>query len=174
MRWNVSSAALSNGVALFNIKQYVSQDFCLRCLGCCRYNCNSSIWAPGLLAQEEKELNLKKIELIAYRHSYICCFLDLETNLCLIYAQRPLECWLYPFLLNRCGRKLFLGLDLNCPFAKGKTNSLEFKRYSDYLINYLKSPSVFTALSDNLQVFSSYPLGEIFNLAELEINCHGI
>ena len=152
---------------LFNIRQFVSQDSCQNCLGCCRYNSNPSIWAPNLLEEEKKALNLQRLELIAYNQSYICCFLKPENNLCQIYNHRPLECLLYPFLLNRQGKKIYLSFDLNCPNTLDKTNRKEFKEYLNYLLSYFQKPPVSSILNKNLQVFSSYPEGEVLNLAEL-------
>ena len=154
---------------LFRIRQFVSGDFCLSCLGCCRYNCNPSIWAPNLLKEEKKTLNLRNLELVVYRQSYICCFLKPENNLCQIYAQRPLECRLYPFMLNRFDGEIYLSLDLHCPFIKDKINKREFKSYSKYLIRYFQKPSVLAILSKNRQIFPSYPASEILNLAKLKI-----
>ena len=154
---------------MFRIKQYVFGNFCLRCLRCCRYSCNPSIWAANILEEEKERLNLQKIELVPYRESYICRFLKPESNLCQIYAQRPLECRLYPLLINRSGRKIFLSLDLNCPATLGKIDSKKFKRYLNYLIRYFQKPSVSTILSRNRRLFSAYPVDEILNLAELNI-----
>ena len=152
---------------LFRIKQFVSQDFCLSCLGCCRYNCNPSIWTPNLLGEEKKALKLQKLELIAHKEFYICCFLNPKDNRCRIYNQRPLECRLYPFLLNHCESKIYLSLDLKCPATSGKISSKEFKRYLNYLIRHIKKTSVLTILNKNLKIFHSYPAGEVLNLAEL-------
>ena len=152
---------------MFKIKQFVSQDYCLSCLGCCRYNRNPSIWAPNLLKEEKKLLGQEKIKLIPYKESYICCFLNPENNHCRIYVQRPLECRLYPFLLNRQGKNLYLSVDLNCPNIQDKINSKEFKRYLNYLIRYLQSPRVLRTLSKNRQAFSSYPKQEVLNLVKI-------
>lgn len=154
---------------LFRIKQFVPKEFCLNCQGCCRYNCNRSIWAPSLLWEEKGKLNLQSIELIAHRGSYICKYLNPSSNLCQIYAQRPLECRLYPFLLNRCKGKIYLSVDLNCPFIKERINSKEFKRYSDYIVGYLESPAVLAVLNKNHQAFSSYHTDNIKNLVELVV-----
>ena len=152
---------------LFNIKQYIPSDFCLSCFGCCRYNCKPSIWSASLLDEEKRALNLQKIELVAHQQLYVCCFLNPENNLCQIYYQRPLECHLYPFLLNRSGKTVYLSIALSCPFSRDKTNSRDFRRYLDYLIRYLQKPSVLAVLRNNRQVFSSYPSDEVLNLAEL-------
>jgi len=154
---------------LFRIKQYVPGDFCLSCLRCCRYNCSPSIWAANLLKEEKRKLSLQKIELIPYQASYICCFLDPGSNFCQIYTQRPLECRLYPFLLNRCERKVYLSLDLNCPGTQNRLNSKAFEKYLHYLIGYFKKPSILITLKGNRHAFSAYPAGEVLNLAELDI-----
>ena len=154
---------------MFRIRQYVSGDFCLSCLGCCRYNCNPSIWVPHLLEEEKKALNLQKIKPILYHQSYICCFLNPANNLCQIYTKRPLECRLYPFLLNYCDNKIYLSLALNCPNRLIRTDTKEFKIYFNYLIRYLQKPSILKILSKNRQIFTSYPVGEVLNLAELKI-----
>ncbi|MGD9014546.1 MAG: YkgJ family cysteine cluster protein [Candidatus Omnitrophota bacterium] len=154
---------------MFRIKQYLSGDFCLSCLRCCRYNCKPSIWAANILQEEKRRLNLPEIELIRYQSSYICCFLDPGSNFCQIYAQRPLECRLYPFLLNRCDEKIYLSLDLNCPATQNRFNSKEFKKYLHYLIKYFKNPSVLITLRRNRHAFSAYPAREVLNLTELDI-----
>jgi Fe-S-cluster containining protein len=138
-------------------------------LGCCRYNSNSSIWSPNLLEQEKRELGLEKIELIPINESYICRFLNLENNQCRIYKKRPWECRLYPFLLNYRGQKLYIGVDLGCPFIKDKINSEKFKRYLNYLNRYLLKPSVSSTLNRNRKLFPSYPAEQVVNLAELKI-----
>lgn len=154
---------------MLRIKQYVSDDFCLSCLGCCRYNSNPSIWVPNLLKEEKRLLNLEKIKIIAYKESYICCFLNPESNRCQIYSQRPLECRLYPFLINCKDKKIYLSLDLKCPNTLNSIESKEFKGYLNYLIRYLRKPSALAILNKNLKAFYSYPTGEVLNLAELQI-----
>lgn len=163
---------------LFKIRQFVFRDFCLSCLGCCRYNCTPSIWAPNLLEEEQRALGVKEIEPItspsaegefSVGQPYICCFLDPQSNLCQVYARRPLECRLYPFLLVRCQRQFCLSIDLNCLFIKDKLDKKEFKIYRDYLLRYLRKPAVLSTLSRNRQIFSSYPGAAILNLAELRI-----
>ncbi|MFH1678696.1 MAG: YkgJ family cysteine cluster protein [Candidatus Omnitrophota bacterium] len=151
----------------FRIRQYVEPGFCLNCPGCCRYGTNPSIWAPNLL--KEEKLGMEKIGLIARGRYYICSFLNFKNNRCRIYNQRPLECRLYPFLLNHCGRKLYLSIDTNCPGASGKIDSKEFKSYLDYLLGYLYTPAVLIILKKNRNLFPSYSAEQIFNLAELKI-----
>jgi Fe-S-cluster containining protein len=53
---------------------------------------------------------------------FICSFLNLNDNKCKIYARRPFECQLYPFLINLKGKRIILNLDLNCQYLKEKLN----------------------------------------------------
>ena len=153
---------------MFEIKQYIPQDYCQHCLGCCRYNCNPSIWAPKLLEDEEELFNLGTLKLVSYQQSYICCFLEPKSNLCNVYAKRPMECRLYPFLLNRSDSRLYLSLDLNCPYIKDEISSRNFKRYLDYLISYFQSRLVLDILIRNLHFFPSYPPDKVLDLVELD------
>ncbi|MFH1338429.1 MAG: YkgJ family cysteine cluster protein [Candidatus Omnitrophota bacterium] len=159
---------------MFTIKQFVTSDYCLRCLGCCRYSSNSSVWAPNLLEQEKRKLGLEKIELIPVNETCVCSFLNSENNHCRIYKKRPLECRLYPFLVNYRDGKLYLSVHTGCPFVKDgeqsrTINSKEFKRYLDYLIRCLLKPRVSSSLNESRKDFYSYPAEQVENLAELEI-----
>ncbi len=160
------------------IKQFVGSDFCLKCKGCCRFAETCSVWLPTLLDQEIEILlkndippsvisKDKQICVIPNQeeNNFYCSFLDREGNKCQIYSFRPLECQLYPFLINRRGNKVFLALDLNCPIAKEKESSIEFKEYTRYLIDILKSQDYKELFGKNPQIVKAYPnvldLGEI-------------
>lgn len=159
---------------VFRIKQYVNSGYCLGCLGCCRYGSKSSVWAPNLLEREKRKLGRERIELISVNETYVCRFLNTENNRCLIYKNRPLECSLYPFLVNRRNGKLYLSVHTACPFVRdggqGRTiYSKGFEKYLDYLIRYLLNPRVSSSLNESRKDFSSYPAEQVENLAELEI-----
>lgn len=161
------------------IKQFIPQNYCLSCQGCCRFAQVDSVWSPCLLDEDLKELaknNLspsiissrKKIRLIPFhkQDNFICPLLGLDSK-CKIYSFRPFECQLYPFLLNRKGRKVFLAIDLNCPYAKGNLKAPAFKKYTRYLAGLLGRPRRLSALKNNPQVIQEYP--EVLNLVELKI-----
>ncbi|MFH1577780.1 MAG: YkgJ family cysteine cluster protein [Candidatus Omnitrophota bacterium] len=154
---------------MLEIRQFVVHESCLNCLGCCRYNLPSNIWLPQLLEEEKGLLNIERLETIPHNDGYICFFLNPEDNRCQVYERRPLECRIYPFIINRQGKKLFLGIDIKCPAVSDKIKSEQFREHRDYLIEYFKSPLGLTALRNNRRVFCSYPADEILNLTELII-----
>ncbi|MBU1124991.1 MAG: YkgJ family cysteine cluster protein, partial [Candidatus Omnitrophica bacterium] len=89
--------------------QFVPQEFCLKCQGCCRFAEADSVWAPCLLDEEiqdlldNKELPAVMISLerrirpVAHQghENFLCPFLVMEDNACKIYDIRPFECQLY-------------------------------------------------------------------------------
>lgn len=111
------------------IKQIVSGKICIKCQGCCRFIEANSIWQPALLENEAAALTKgkktagyiiinKKICLIPSKNQdiFYCAFFDVCPNKCKIYLKRPFDCQLYPFFINRRDKKVFLSVDLNCPF----------------------------------------------------------
>jgi len=162
------------------IRQFVPQEFCLNCRGCCRFKEANSVWLPCLL--EEEILDLidkpgipavsisveKKIVPVANPsgEGFFCPFLDGVENKCKIYAFRPFECQLYPFLINLRGKKVVLTLDLNCPYIEKSLKSPALKEYTEYLAAYLNSPARIKLLKDNPQVIQAYE--EVIDLVELK------
>lgn len=153
----------------FRMKQFVTQDFCLGCLGCCRFAKADSLWAPSLLEEEKKGLNLKKIKLLPLGDTFVCPFLNPENNRCLIYKMRPFECALYPFLINKKRGQLYLALHLSCPFIKAQLDCRELRLYQDYLQKILSSPSSLDTLKKNQMNFTHYPEDEILALFDFKI-----
>ena len=162
------------------IKQFIPQEICLECRGCCRFNQRDSVWSPALLNEEAQELLRNKIPplfistdkkillgQLAGEGNFACSFLRPEENLCKIYPRRPFECQLYPFLINRKGAKVFLALDLHCPFAAKKIKTRDFKGYVLYLTEFLNSPPQAEILKNNPQIIQVYP--EALGLGELKI-----
>lgn len=162
------------------IKQIIPEEVCLKCRGCCRFKQIDSAWSPCLLDEEIQVLLDKKIppacisankKLLPIPNpqgdGFICPFLGAKDNKCQIYAFRPFECQLYPFLLNLRGGKVILTLDLNCPYARGHLKDSEFKIYTDYLIAFLNSASQVEILKDNPQIIQAYE--EVLDIIELEL-----
>lgn len=163
------------------IKQFVPQEFCLKCQGCCRFKQANSVWSPCLLDEEIQELLGKKdipaasisidrrIQPIANPGGvdFICPFLATPDNRCRIYDMRPFECQLYPFLINLRKDKVLLTVDLNCPYVSEKINSQEAKDYIIYLSSYLNSPKQLRMLKDNPQIIQAYE--EVREVAELRL-----
>jgi Fe-S-cluster containining protein len=161
------------------MKQFVPSEFCLKCQGCCRFRDENSVWAPCLLDEEivdfadNKDIPAvsvsldKRLLLIPNPkgEGFICPFLNISDNKCKIYAIRPFECQLYPFLLNLRGKKIILTVDLNCPYVKEKMNTPEFKEYVEYLTAFLNSPDQLEILKDNPHILQAYE--EVREIVEL-------
>jgi Fe-S-cluster containining protein len=151
------------------IKQFVPQRICLKCRGCCRFSQKDSVWLPKLLKEERQKLE-KQVTLItnAQENNFACACLDMPNNKCKIYSSRPFECQLYPFLIGRRDKKVFLVADLNCPFIKENLNNQKFKAYIQYLNTLLNSPNYLNLLKDNPQIIQNY--AGVLDLVELKIN----
>ncbi len=162
------------------IKQFVPQEICLKCLGCCRFKEIDSVWAPCLLDEEVQELidkdippayiNMqKKIRPVpnSKGDGFLCAFFDVESNKCKIYGMRPFECQLYPFLINLRNKKVVLTVDLNCPYVKENMSKKEFQEYVDYLSAYLNSPEQLEMLQDNPQIIQAYE--DVLDVIELKL-----
>lgn len=162
------------------IKQFIPQEVCLKCQGCCRFSEENSLWLPCLLDEEiqdllDKEIPLasisveKKIQPIPYPggSSFICPFLDITANKCKIYSFRPFECQLYPFLITLRGKKVLLTVDLNCQYIREKINTSELKDYTQKLVDFLNTPAQLEILKDNPQIIQAYE--EVNDIVELDL-----
>jgi Fe-S-cluster containining protein len=160
------------------IKQLIPKRLCLDCQGCCRFNQEDSIWGPAILKEELATLLKNDIPPLAIRSDYklrlepsvqqenfVCPFLVLLDNKCNIYSFRPFECQLYPFLINRKDKKIFLAVDPQCPFVKREVKKNGFKEYVQYLTKLLNGPQYKHILKDNPYILQGYP--EALNLGEL-------
>ncbi len=165
---------------MLRLKQLVSSDTCLKCDGCCRFARQDTIWSPVLFDREIDELarrNIilkkssftKKIKLKPQGStgSFICAFLKPQGNKCLIFPHRPFDCRLYPFLLARQAEKIFLAVDLHCPFAKDNIKSRGFNDYVAYLIRLFNSRNYSALIKNNPHIAQEYP--EVTILKELDI-----
>lgn len=164
-----------------SVKQFVPEEDCLKCQGCCRFREAESVWSPCLLEEETLELidkpgipavsisADKKIMPVAVqgKEGFFCPFISLADNKCKIYAMRPFECQLYPFLIAFRGKKVLLTVDLNCPYARLKADSKEFREYVDYLTKFLNSPKQLKLLKDNPQLIQAYE--DVLDVVELNI-----
>lgn len=163
------------------IEQFVPQEFCLhKCGGCCRFSEAESIWSPCLLKTEISSLlkqgilpavisENKKLRLVSYpaQDNFVCPFLNPQDQLCKIYTLRPLECQIYPFLINQREGKIYLSVDLGCPYIKANLERQEFKDYTAYLADFLKAPAQTKMLQDNPQLLQAY--ADAWDLAEFSL-----
>lgn len=154
---------------MFKVKQFVSSSFCLKCEGCCRFSQRNTVWSPHLLKEEKEKLG-KKISLLSNpkARNFICAFFDIQNNKCKSYALRPFECWLYPFLINRKNHKVFLAVDLRCPYIEKKLESQGYKKYINHLTRFFRSPGIIKILKNNPKIIQIYT--GVLNIAELKSN----
>ncbi len=165
-----------------NFPQFVPQEICLSCRGCCRYKEAESVWRPKI-ALEELKGNEHKIDLIGAlgKDAYIntveeqgqnrCSFLNLKANKCGVYTGRPFECRLYPFLLTRpkeTGR-VTLSVHLSCPYVQESRYSAGFEQHVGVLKAYLYGKERARFLKNNPALvgdYSEYPneIEELFTL----------
>ena len=108
---------------------------CVACEVCCRFPSPASLLAPFFSNAEiaravdagmprdgfpPGEYGAGHAALLdACESIFRCPAFRPDANDCAVYAARPLDCRLYPFMLmyDKCGRKVFLGLDAHCPVA---------------------------------------------------------
>ena len=147
------------------IKQFVPSEFCLKCLGCCRFKEVNSVWSPCLL-DEEGGRRICPVD-NPNGADFVCPYLEVSDNKFKIYDLRPFECQLQPFLINLRKGKVLLTVDLNCPYVYEKINSQEAKDYIVYLTNYLNSPKQLKMLKSNLQIIQAYE--EVREVAEINL-----
>lgn len=117
---------------------------------------------PPVIVSSEKTI----ISILSPRdNNYVCPLLNLENNKCKIYDSRPFECQLYPFLIQKNQGKIFLSLDLHCPFANENKEQASFKEYGRYLTALLQDPEAVKTLEQNPQIAKAYP--DVLNLVEV-------
>jgi len=161
------------------IAQIIPHGICLECQGCCRFSQQDSIWSVSLLDEELSSLDKKipscavssdkkiRLEPNSEEGNFVCYFLSLQDNQCKIYPFRPFECQLYPFLINRHEGKVFLAVDVKCPFVRDNSESELFKKHAQYLTRLFNNPHLLNSLKNNPRIIQGYA-GAI-NLTEIKL-----
>jgi Fe-S-cluster containining protein len=153
------------------LKQLTAKEYCLNCQGCCRFATQESVWQPHLLEEEIAAIApfSKKLEVVKDPEggAYLCQFLNQKDNKCKIYTIRPFECRLYPFLLNRRGKKVYVSVDLKCPYIREGAALDAYKNYVSCLSEFFAQPAVIETIKKNPQIIQSYE--EVLDIAELKL-----
>lgn len=162
------------------MRQLIPEAFCLKCQGCCRFGSTESAWSPNLSDSDMQALlqngippffflENKKIRLIhnQSQDTFICSLFDAVCNKCKAYAFRPFECRLYPFLINRRNAKVFLAVDVQCPFIKEKEQSQVLKIHAQYLADFISQPDILKTLRRNAHLIQEYE--GVLDLVELKL-----
>jgi len=170
------------------LEQFIPEQICLSCDGCCRFYQRHSCFRARVL-NEEKELLLQKqpcpkktfdknnfIQTRKASGHFICQFLNESDNHCKIYEDRPLECQLYPFMFIREKDSIFLCIHQNCLFVQGKITEQWFSKHIDYVKEYLLKMGIFEILKQNIAFIGDYHefTDEFYILARLDLdnNCY--
>lgn len=152
------------------LKQLIPQDFCLNCPGCCRFAKKDSPWQVYLTDREVQNFGRgqaaaglisaeRKINLIfsAEDETFICPLLQPQNNHCRLYQSRPFDCQLYPFLLNRRGKNVFLAASPHCLYIRERLSSPEVKKYVKYLGQFFQGAAGRRFLKNNPHIIHYYP-----------------
>ncbi len=154
------------------MKQFVPQNVCLSCDGCCRFKEQDSTWRPQMTKEEIDQgakskladLILSKdsiehngyIKTVSCQGQHLCSFFNPEHNTCRIYSHRPFECQLYPFVLTKHNGQATVCVHLSCPHIQQTRSTPEFKEYAAYLKKYFKQASVRDFLKRNPSLIGDY------------------
>ena len=161
------------------VDQFVPEKECLLCNGCCRYSQKRTVWAPLFIFDEIIDLTARnivpcclfthvdsragqaaRIDLIeAEGGQFIYPCFDLGANKCKIYANRPFDCQLYPFLLAKASDKAYLAVDENCPYVKKIGSTQAMKDYIRYLVEFFSSGNIIKVIKGDPQIVQEYPHG---------------
>ena len=155
-----------------SLKQFVPQEVCLSCDGCCRFKEHDSSWRPQMTKEEiDRNAQSKLADLILSKDSiehngyiktvpchgqHLCSFFNPEHNTCRIYTHRPFECQLYPFVLTKHNGQAKVSVHLSCPHIERTRTTAEFREYVSYLKEYFQQSSVRNFLKHNPALIGDY------------------
>jgi Fe-S-cluster containining protein len=136
-----------------HLKQIIPQGFCHKCEICCRFPAKNSVLAPYFSAPEIERAKAPfiflprldnfrgtKANLANGKNCFFCPFFNQRKNSCRIYAARPFDCQLYPFMVtyDENLEKVVLCADRQCPFIEKKLSTAKSQSYLKYLQNFLE------------------------------------
>ena len=156
------------------LQQIVPSKTCLSCDVCCRFPNRDSFLAPIFtdyevqraignavdrrLFQPTADGHSARVNLQPYGEIYICPFFDPNSSECRIYANRPLDCQIYPFALmyNEDETEIVLGVDTICPFAETEFETEFFQHYVDYIVAYVEAELTARVITENWALIGPY------------------
>ncbi|MBF0511687.1 MAG: YkgJ family cysteine cluster protein [Candidatus Omnitrophica bacterium] len=152
---------------ILSFKQFVTSSGCLQCKGCCRYHEADSAFRPRVGQVDKDRLaEVFNESLVLDTQSYVtttplgqghlCRFLHHKDSTCGIYAQRPFECVLYPFILSKTVDALKLYVHLGCPFVQDHMAAQVFDEYKAYLKDFFGRYDFREFLIQNKDMFHDY------------------
>ena len=151
---------------LNTLAQFVPSHVCLACDGCCRFKEEDSSWRPKvakdeslaehIFAKEALDLQGRIKTMRCQDGTYQCRFFSPEGNICTIYAYRPFECRLYPFILRQRATEVVLSAHLNCPHIQQTRREVSFEQYVQYLKIFFGQFEVTAFLRKNRSLIDAY------------------
>ncbi|MDE2223359.1 MAG: YkgJ family cysteine cluster protein [Candidatus Omnitrophica bacterium] len=150
-----------------SLMPFVYSEVCLKCKGCCRYKAGDSPWRPKLGEGEAPSLaqaitggdvldEKGYIKTIQSCGEHFCRFLNQADNTCGIYAKRPFECLLYPFVLSQTPEGVKVYVHLSCPYVQDHLPRKDFESYVSYLKEFFRQEDVRAFLARNKALFHDY------------------
>lgn len=139
----------------------------MECRGCCRFSRQAGPWVPHLLDSEKTLAQGTRIVACGTESAFKCASLDPAANTCAIYASRPFECRLYPFVLNRNGARLFLSVDPRCPYIGELEGRGRLAAHAARLADVLRAEPWRRILQENVHLFQPY--SGVRDMAELAL-----
>ena len=154
--------------------QIIPSEVCFSCDVCCRFLESDSPLAPiftenekqhaisqgvdSALFQSQADGRSAQVKLKPHKDFYICPFFEPETSRCTIYANRPLDCQLYPFALmfNEDRSSVVLGVDMLCPYSEAHLETKVFQQHLRYVIDYVESEAVSEQIAANWSLIGDY------------------
>jgi uncharacterized protein len=131
------------------LKQFVPSSVCLKCDGCCRFQTPDSLWRP-------KGEDADYIATVADCGKHLCRFLNKTDSTCTVYANRPFECALYPFLLSHGSDGIDVFVHLACPYVQQNEQDPKLQEHVGYLQDLFRQPQMADFLRRNPQVVGDY------------------
>ena len=143
------------------LKAFVPSRVCLKCDGCCRYKEADSIWRPA-----------GGIKTIQTCERHFCEFFNGKDNTCGIYAKRPFECALYPFILSQTPDAVKVYVHLACPYVQDHLPRADYVAHVAYLKEFFRRGDIREFLSRNKSMFHDYSVYAVellylFDLADV-------
>ncbi len=164
--------ALPLTMAARGFPQAVPSSACFHCDVCCRFPDPDSVMRPyftgeeiagavdhGLKARAFPDLHGSQVALVPnpQGEGFLCPAFEPESGKCLIYAQRPFDCRLYPLVLmwNAGHDEIVLAWDTTCPFTKEHVPE-SIRRHADEVMLILEEQSTVQRIADHPRLVGQF------------------
>lgn len=169
---------------IMRVQQFVPEEWCLACRRCCRFADPQDAQTPAFSTEESARAiaigaspawfaeaggGSRGVRLAAHPCGGAQCpALESATHQCRIYAERPLDCQIYPLVVTRDAsqRRLLLGADTKCPYVQQLGAARALRDYGRYVAQLFESPEGQRALSGN-PALAGRPREEFWTMAPL-------